>query len=133
MKLQSDPTTIYGIWARYKGNLRRADLSDANPYNTYYIAALPAGPISNPGLDAIQATLNPALHHYLYFVSKNDGTHVFTSTYEEHARAVTSFQLNTKARKGKSWRDLKKRTQATIVDPGKAPAIRPANPKKTVN
>jgi UPF0755 protein len=130
MKLQSDPTTIYGIWARYKGNLHRADLLDANPYNTYYIAALPAGPISNPGIEAIQATLNPAQHHYLYFVSKNDGTHVFTSTYEDHARAVASFQMNAKARQGKSWRDLKKRSQATIVDPGTAPAIRPA-PTKT--
>lgn len=108
MKLQSDPTSIYGIWARYKGNISRADLLDANPYNTYYVAALPVGPISNPGAEAVRATLNPAEHHYLYFVSKNDGRHIFTSTYQDHERAVAQFQLDRKARQGKSWRDLKK-------------------------
>lgn len=108
MKLQSDPTTIYGIWARYRGNLHKSDLLDANPYNTYSVPALPIGPISNPGSDAIRAVLNPAIHHYLYFVSKNDGTHVFTATYAEHAKAVNQFQLDRKAREGKSWRDLKK-------------------------
>lgn len=113
MKLQSDPTTIYGIWSRYKGNIRKSDLSTANPYNTYYISGLPIGPISNPGIEAIQATLNPAIHHYLYFVSKNDGTHIFSSTYEDHAKAVTSFQVNPKARQGKSWRDLSKKKTST--------------------
>lgn len=111
MRLQSDPTSIYGIWWRYKGKLRRADLMESNPYNTYMIPALPIGPISNPGIEAIQATLNPVTHNFLYFVSKNDGTHVFTPTYEEHSRAVTQYQLNPKAREGKSWRDLKNRKQ----------------------
>ncbi len=113
MKLQSDPTTIYGIWARYRGNLHKSDLSDPNPYNTYYIAALPAGPISNPGIEAIRATLNPAQHNYLYFVSKNDGTHEFTSTYGDHEKAVAKFQLDAKAREGKSWRDLKRNAAST--------------------
>jgi UPF0755 protein len=109
MKLQSDPTTIYGIWKRYHGNLHKSDLLDPNPYNTYYVPGLPIGPISNPGSDAIRATLHPAVHPYLYFVSKNDGTHIFTATYEDHAKAVGKFQLNARARRGKSWRDLKKK------------------------
>lgn len=113
MKLQSDPTSIYGIWDRYTGNIHKADLLEANPYNTYSVPGLPAGPIANPGSDAIRATLEPALHHYLYFVSKNDGTHAFTATYEDHIKAVTQFQLDRRAREGKSWRDLKKKTLST--------------------
>ena len=111
MKLQSDPTTIYGIWSHYRGNLHKSDLLESTPYNTYTVAALPAGPISNPGIEAIHATLNPAVHHYLYFVSKNDGTHTFTATYEDHAKAVAKFQLDARARSGKSWRNLKKTEQ----------------------
>lgn len=107
MRLQSDPTTIYGIWSRYKGNIRKADLLEKTPYNTYTVPALPKGPISNPSREAILAVLNPAQHNYLFFVSKNDGTHVFTETYKAHSKAVDDFQKNTKARKGKSWRDLK--------------------------
>jgi UPF0755 protein len=107
MRLQSDPTTVYGIWERYKGNIRKADLLELTPYNTYKIPALPQGPIANPSLEAIRAVLNPASHDYLYFVSKNDGTHVFSRTYEDHERAVDDFQRNAKARQGKSWRDLK--------------------------
>lgn len=113
MRLQSDPTSIYGIWNRYTGNITKKDLLDPNPYNTYYVPALPIGPISNPGWDAIQATLNPSPHPYLYFVSQNDGTHVFTETYEEHSKAVTKFQIDRKAREGKSWRDLNKKTDST--------------------
>ncbi|MBC7386769.1 MAG: endolytic transglycosylase MltG [Cryobacterium sp.] len=110
MRLQSDPTSIYGIWSRYRGKIHRSDLMEMNPYNTYMIPGLPVGPISNPGNTAMQATLNPAEHHYLYFVSQNNGTHIFTATYEEHSRAVTKFQLDPKAREGKSWRDLKSRS-----------------------
>jgi UPF0755 protein len=109
MRLQSDPTTIYGVWDRYRGNLHKSDLLATNPYNTYTIPGLPAGPISNPGAEAIHATLNPSIHHYLYFVSKNDGTHEFTATYSEHEKAVARFQLDRKAREGKSWRSLKNR------------------------
>ena len=107
MRLQSDPTTIYGIWHRYQGNIRKSDLLEATPYNTYKIPALPKGPIANPSLEAIKAVLDPEDHKYLFFVSKNDGTHVFTETYKEHSKAVNDFQKNTKAREGKSWRDLK--------------------------
>lgn len=107
MRLQSDPTTVYGIWLRYKGNIKKSDLLELTPYNTYKIPALPQGPISNPSLEAIQAVLTPAQHDFLYFVSKNDGTHVFSKTYQDHERAVDDFQRNVKARQGKSWRNLK--------------------------
>jgi UPF0755 protein len=107
MRLESDPTTIYGIWSRYKGNIRKSDLMEMTPYNTYKIPALPSGPISNPSLAAIQAVLNPADHEFLFFVSKNDGTHEFTKNYQDHLRAVQDFQINSKARQGKSWRNLK--------------------------
>jgi UPF0755 protein len=107
MRLESDPTTIYGIWHRYKGNIRKSDLLEYTPYNTYKIPALPRGPISNPGLQAIEAVLNPESHDFYFFVSKNDGTHIFTRNYNEHRNAVESFQKNARARQGKSWRDLK--------------------------
>ena len=107
MRLQSDPTTIYGIWDRYKGNLRRSDLLEKTPYNTYKISGLPAGPIANPGLASIEAVLSPKRHSFLYFVSKNDGTHVFSATYKQHNQAVQRYQKSRAARRGKSWRDLK--------------------------
>lgn len=109
MRLQSDPTTIYGMWERFKGKIHKSDLSVKNAYNTYSIVALPIGPIANPGKEAIQAALFPAQSPFLYFVSHNDGTHQFSRTFEEHNRAVRKFQVDPKAREGKSWRDhLKK-------------------------
>ncbi|MBC98840.1 MAG: aminodeoxychorismate lyase [Halobacteriovoraceae bacterium] len=107
MRLQSDPTTIYGIWENFNGNLRKKHLLEKTPYNTYKIPALPKGPISNPGLSSIKAVLFPKKHNYLYFVSQNDGTHIFSETYAQHRRAVEKFQKNRRARQGKSWRDLK--------------------------
>lgn len=107
MRLQSDPTTIYGIYENFDGNLRKKHLLEKTPYNTYKIPALPLGPISNPSKEAILATISPESHKYLYFVSKNDGTHVFTPTYKEHSEAVKNWQLNRNNRTGKSWRDLK--------------------------
>lgn len=112
MRLQSDPTTIYGMWERYDGNIRRSDLLAPTPFNTYTVPALPAGPIGNPGKESIRAALYPAESTYLFFVSRNDGTHEFTSSLEEHNAAVRKFQLDASARKGKSWRDLSKRQQA---------------------
>jgi UPF0755 protein len=108
MKLQSDPTTIYGMWETYKGNIRREDLLAVNGYNTYAIPALPAGPIGNPGTEAIRAVLFPAQSDYLYFVSHNDGTHQFSRTLEEHNLAVKRYQMDPRAREGRSWRDLGK-------------------------
>jgi UPF0755 protein len=91
MRLQSDPTTIYGI-KDFNGNLTKADLERWSPYNTYAIPGLPAGPICNPGAAAIKAVLAPAKVPYLYFVSRNDGSHHFSKTLKEHNRAVYKFQ-----------------------------------------
>jgi UPF0755 protein len=91
MRLQSDPTVIYGLPA-FDGNLTRADLQAPTPYNTYVIAGLPPGPIANPGLAALEAALMPADAPYLYFVSQNDGTHAFSRTLAEHNRAVARYQ-----------------------------------------
>lgn len=110
MRLQSDPTTIYGMWERYNGNLKRSDLLETTDYNTYKIPALPKGPIANPGIAAIQAVLTPAKHKYIFFVSKNDGTHVFTETLKEHNQAVDEWQRNRANRQGRSWRDLNQAT-----------------------
>jgi len=92
MKLDSDPTVIYGI-AGFDGNLTRAHLGDpANLYNTYQRPGLPPGPIASPGADALRAVVAPADTRYLYFVSRNDGTHVFTESYAEHQREVDRWQ-----------------------------------------
>src|SRR5262245_9920215 len=91
MPLQSDPTVIFGL-KEFNGNLTRKDLADANPYNTYRISALPPGPICNPSLSSIRAALRPADVPYLYFVSKNDGTHLFSETVEAHNQAVKIYQ-----------------------------------------
>ena len=91
MRLQSDPTVIYGI-PDFTGNLTRAQLRQATPYNTYVIPALPPGPICNPGRAALEAVLRPADANALYFVSKNDGTHVFSTNLADHNRAVRTYQ-----------------------------------------
>jgi UPF0755 protein len=91
MPLQSDPTVIYGL-KNFNGNLTRKDLQDPNPYNTYRIPALPPGPICNPGLSALKAALNPASVPFLYFVSKNDGTHLFSENLESHSQGVKAYQ-----------------------------------------
>lgn len=91
MALQSDPTVIYGL-KDYNGNLTRKDLKDQNPYNTYRIPALPPGPICNPSLASIKAALQPADVAYLFFVSKNDGTHIFSQDLESHNQAVRTHQ-----------------------------------------
>lgn len=89
--LQSDPTVIYGL-PNFDGNLRKNDLSHSSPYNTYRWAGLPPGPIASPGADSIRAALYPATSQYLYFVSKNDGTHHFSATLREHNWAVEKYQ-----------------------------------------
>jgi UPF0755 protein len=91
MRLQTDPTVIYGI-QNFNGNLTRADLETPHPYNTYVIPGLPPGPIASPGEASIKAVLNPAKENYLYFVSKNDGTHHFSTTLSEHNRMVARYQ-----------------------------------------
>lgn len=91
MRLESDPTVIYGL-ERFDGNLTRKDLQEATPYNTYVIHGLPPGPIANPGAGSILAVLYPAETDYLYFVSRNDGSHHFSRTLSEHSRAVVTYQ-----------------------------------------
>ena len=92
MRLESDPTIIYGI-PNFDGNLRRRHLDDAsNLYNTYQHAGLTPGPIANPGLESLEAVVAPAESDYLFFVSRNDGTHVFSKNYRDHVRAVDRYQ-----------------------------------------
>jgi len=94
MRLQTDPSVIYGLGEYFDGNLRKKDLLDDTPYNTYTRGGLPPTPISNPGLGAIEAALNPAPSQgYLYFVGKGDGSHAFSRTLVEHNRAVARYQL----------------------------------------
>ncbi len=95
MRLQSDPTVIYGL-SDFNGNLTREHLKTETPYNTYVIRGLPPGPICNPGKDSIEAVLKPADAPYLYFVSKNDTTHYFSTNLTEHNRAVRKYQKQRK-------------------------------------
>jgi UPF0755 protein len=94
MPLQTDPTVIYAMRraGRYDGNIRRTDLEIDSPYNTYRYPGLPPGPIASPGLASLQAALRPADTQDLYFVSRNDGSHYFSRTLAEHARAVDHYQ-----------------------------------------
>ncbi|CAI2718112.1 endolytic transglycosylase MltG [Nitrospina watsonii] len=92
MRLQTDPTVIYAL-ADFDGNIRKKDLSVESPYNTYLYPGLPPGPIANPGLDSIEAALDPADTDYLYFVSRQDGTHKFSTNLNDHNKAVVKYQL----------------------------------------
>jgi UPF0755 protein len=100
MRLQSDPTVVYGI-ADFNGKITRTHLKTPHSYNTYTIPALPVGPISNPGREAIFAVLNPLETKAIFFVSKNDGTHQFSETLAEHNRAVRKYQRKKSSKKGK--------------------------------
>jgi UPF0755 protein len=95
MGLQCDPTVIYALEraGRYTGNLTRADLSFDSPYNTYRYAGLPPGPIAAPGRASLDAAVRPEAVDYLYFVSRNDGSHAFSSSLAEHNRNVFRFQV----------------------------------------
>ncbi len=93
MRLQSDPTVIYGMWDNFDGDIRREDLLEETAYNTYRINGLPPTPIALAGIDSINASLNPLPSDYLYFVSRGNGTHYFSSTLQEHNDAVSRFQL----------------------------------------
>ncbi|WP_372017602.1 endolytic transglycosylase MltG [Pseudoxanthomonas sp. 10H] len=92
MLLQTDPTVIYGMGSGYDGNIRKRDLTTDTPYNTYTRPGLPPTPIAMPGRAALQAAVNPAPGDALYFVSRNDGSHIFSATYAEHSAAVDCYQ-----------------------------------------
>ncbi len=93
MRLQADPTVIYGLGPDFNGNLRLTHLEDkGNPYSTYQHDGLPPGPICSPGKAALEAALHPEDHDYLFFVAKGDGTHHFSKTLKEHTKAVNQYQ-----------------------------------------
>jgi len=81
----------------FDGNIRKKDLSIDSPYNTYKYFGLPPGPIASPGLDSIRAALEPEDSNFLYFVSRKDGSHQFSTNYKDHTRAIQKYQLNHRA------------------------------------
>ena len=99
MRLQTDPTVIYGMGQKYQGNIRSSDLKTDTPYNTYTRHGLPPTPIAMPGKGAIHAVMHPSEGNELYFVATGDGGHYFSETLEQHNRAVIKYQLNGKPKK----------------------------------
>ncbi len=95
MKLQTDPTVIYGI-QNYQGNIHKKDLRTYHPYNTYMIRGLPPTPIASPGLESLNAAVEPKKGEYLFFVARGDGTHEFTRSFKEHTKAVRKYQKRRK-------------------------------------
>ncbi|MEO5762581.1 MAG: endolytic transglycosylase MltG [Vicinamibacteria bacterium] len=123
MRLQTDPTVIYAmkLQGQYHGNIRKADLASDSPYNTYQVAGLPPGPIGSPGRTALEAVLNPDMTDDLYFVSRNDGTHVFSKTLTEHERAVDTYQRHRSAES----MPTSSASEAATTKPSPAPSSRP--------
>ena len=104
MRLQTDPTVIYGMGKNFKGNIKRRDLKRDTPYNTYRRHGLPPTPIAMPSKEAIDAALHPVAGETLYFVSKGDGSHYFSATLKEHNNAVIKYQLKGRKRPFSSYK-----------------------------
>jgi UPF0755 protein len=102
MRLQTDPTVIYGIGPGFDGNLRKVDLRRDSPYNTYMRAGLPPTPIAIPSMESLLAAANPAKSDALYFVAKGDGSSFFSKTLAEHEKAVDQYQRGLKVSAAKS-------------------------------
>jgi UPF0755 protein len=117
--LAADPTVIFALkrLGRWNGNLRREDLRMDSPYNTYRYAGLPPGPICSPGAGSLVAAARPADVPYLYFVSRNDGSHVFATTLEEHNKNVALWQR-------RYWHDKRVREEAAAAPTPSAPPAR---------
>ena len=123
MRLQTDPTVLYGVamtQRKMPNNITKSDLLTPTPYNTYTNYGLPPTAISNPGKEAFEATFRPAQTEFLYFVSKNDGTTQFSESLNQHNNAVQTYQMNSKNREGKSWRNLQPPSVTKVVPPLKA-------------
>ncbi|MGV6396428.1 endolytic transglycosylase MltG [Pseudomonas caspiana] len=127
MLLQTDPTVIYGLGARYNGKLTRAHLREPTPYNTYVIAGMPPTPISLVGREAIHAALNPVAGNSLYFVARGDGSHVFSADLDAHNAAVREFQLKRRA----DYRSSPAPASSPVAAPEPA-ASAPVEPTPTV-
>jgi len=132
MRLQCDPTIIYGLGPAFDGDLKRAHLEDAkNPYNTYAHAGLPPGPICSPGLDSLKAALAPEAHDFIFFVARGDGAHEFSATLDEHNRAVNRFQ---RRRDPEAYQSLPQATPQSVpqtpVQAAKKPAPKAKAPQE---
>jgi len=117
MRLQTDPTVIYGIGDRFNGNLTVRDLRTPSTYNTYVIKGLPPTPIAMPGRQALHAALNPENTKALYFVSRGDGSHVFSETYEQHKNWVIKHQLKGRPKPEASARPIATGGKAASTSP----------------
>jgi UPF0755 protein len=119
MKLQTDPTVIYGMGDSYRGNIRLSDLRTRTPYNTYIIKGLPPTPIAMPSGEALHAVLNPTDTKALYFVARGDGGHVFSETLVEHNAAVVQYQLNGRSKAKPSAATSSTPVPAAVLPGGK--------------
>lgn len=117
MRLQTDPTVIYGMGKSFDGNLRLKDLLRDTPYNTYTRKGLPPTPVAMPGRESLQAVLHPMVTGALFFVSRGDGSHVFSATLEEHNKAVRQYQLKGKPKSSAATPGTAGRTSKTKASP----------------
>jgi len=114
MRLQTDPTIIYGLGEQYEGNLTRQHLQLDTAYNTYLHNGLPPTPIANPGVAALEAALHPASGNELFFVARGDGSHYFSTTLDEHNKAVRKYQITNRP---KAYRSLPQQKESAIESP----------------